>query len=175
MEAGNILHDKKIDKSQKTDSNISFTGLFDKKWKRALGLVQVNTIAAGTLAASMAQIPFADAAPLALNDAVMIIGIADIYGVQLGKSAALSMVGAIAANQAGTSLFKAAVGWIPLLGNGVNASVAVATTEATGMAVTGFCELAYKNGQKPDFSNFKGYDFKEYVKAMKEIKRMDED
>lgn len=72
--------------------------------------------------------------------------------------------------KAGTSLFKAALGWIPAAGNAMNAAIAVGVTETLGTAFTGFCELAYKHGEKPNLSKFKKDDFDAYLHFLEKVK-----
>lgn len=143
------------------------------KWKDALGVVQINSAIAGTLAAALAPIPFADVVPLQLNNVAMLMGICSVYQVKVEKAAALNIVATTAASFGGQALFSAVAGMIPGVGSVANATVAVGVTEAIGAAIVGFCELALKNGEKPDFSKFKGDDFKHYTDCLKYLDQRD--
>ena len=143
--------DKDVEKTEETNGEISFGGRKD----RAMDIVKKHTGFAIGLAASLAQIPGADIFPLILNEIKMVKDIAAEYGINLkqsnedaaktaakgtliGSSAAMggNIAVQIAVQEAVGKLSeeaaKIAVGWIPLLGNFVNGSVAGATTNKLG-------------------------------------------
>ena len=68
----------------------------------------------------------------------MIIGIADLHGVSITKTAAAELLLTFSASMGGRALSQWLVGWIPGYGNAVNASTAVAVTEAVGWAAHAF-------------------------------------
>ena len=110
-------------------SNVSFG--MGTKAKAELVVAGFSATAAG-IAAGMAQAPFADQGPLMANDIAMAIAIGKVYGVKVKENIAKSLVASTLGNQLGTGVFKAITGFIPGLGNGINAAVAATTTETVG-------------------------------------------
>lgn len=90
--------------------------------------------AAAAAGAGLAQIPGSDNAVITPIQVAMIIAIGEVHGQQLSKAVALSTLSAASAGIAGRTLSQFLVGWIPLYGNGVNATTAFAITEAIGWA-----------------------------------------
>ena len=141
-------------KTEETNGEIGFGGRKD----RAMKIVKKHTGIAAGLAASLAQLPFFDVIPLIINEINMVKNIAAEYGINLkqssedaahtaaegtiiGSSVALggNIAVQIAVQEAVGKLSeeaaKIAVGWIPLLGNIVNGSVAGATTNGLGKRI----------------------------------------
>ncbi len=110
-------------------SNVSFG--IGTKAKAELVVAGFSATAAG-IAAGMAQVPMADQMPLIANDIAMTLAIGKVYDKDIDESVAQSLVMSALGNQLGTGIFKSIVGLIPGLGNGINATVAAATTETVG-------------------------------------------
>ena len=83
-------------------------------------------------AAGLAQIPGSDNAVIMPIQVAMITSIAAIYGKNLEKAAALSILSTVSAGVAGRTLSQFLVGWVPGFGNAMNATTAFAITEAIG-------------------------------------------
>lgn len=88
--------------------------------------------AAATAAAGLAQIPGSDNAVIAPIQIAMIISIGEVHGQKLSKGAALSTLSAASAGIVGRTVSQFLVGWIPGIGNAINASTAFGITEAIG-------------------------------------------
>ena len=157
------------DKSAKAINSPSFKGL--SKAAKAIGIVQVNTAAAASIAGIMAQTPGADEAALIANDLAMVISIGKIYGMNNFDKSAIGTLAMLSGKGIGVRVFAKAVTWFPGAGNVVNATVAAGVTEAIGLTLVGFCELAYRKGEKPDLKNFDPSKRKEYKEAAKKIER----
>ena len=82
----------------------------------------------------MAQIPGSDSIPLAGIQLEMIRRIAGVYGHSVSDTAAEAIIAGVAASFVGRGVSQFLVGWIPGFGNAINASTAVAITEAVGWA-----------------------------------------
>ncbi len=108
------------------------------KKEKAHIIIHGAAIAAGTAAAGLAQLPTADNLVITPIQLAMIISIANIHGIQLSKAAGLSALTIASAGVVGRSVSQVLVGWIPGIGNAINASTAAGITEAIGWA-------AYKN------------------------------
>jgi len=72
----------------------------------------------------------------------MIIGIGEIYGVGITKAAAADLLLTFTATMAGRTASQWLVGWIPGYGNAINASTAVALTEAVGWTANAYFQDA---------------------------------
>jgi len=123
---------------------MALRGRLDLKHKQAAAVVAGATAAAATVGAS--PIPFSDAALLVPVQTGMIMGIAGIYGIHIGKAAVSSLSSGIAISALGKSvaggLFKIFLPGVgSVLGAVINASVAGTITGALGGA---FSELCYK-------------------------------
>jgi uncharacterized protein (DUF697 family)/GTP-binding protein EngB required for normal cell division len=131
-------------------------GRLDLKRKQATGIVAGATAAAAAVGAS--PIPFSDAALLVPVQTGMIMGIAGIYGIHVGKAAISSVAGGAGISALGKSVAGGLMKLIPgigtIVGAVVNASVAGTITGALGGA---FSELCYKqckdslDGKPPAF------------------------
>ena len=102
--------------------------------------------AAAAVGAGLAQIPVADAVVLAPIQTTMIIAVAAQHGARITKSVAMSLLAPFAAVYAGRAASQALIGWIPALGNIVDASTAFALTEAIGWAAHKYFEKFSKLG-----------------------------
>ena len=96
--------------------------------------------AAAAVGAGLAQIPGSDNAVITPIQIAMITAIGEVHGQQLSRSAALSTLSAASAGIAGRTVSQVLVGWIPGLGNVINATTAFAITEAIGWAADGVLE-----------------------------------
>ncbi|MDD3437323.1 MAG: hypothetical protein PHC64_09260 [Candidatus Gastranaerophilales bacterium] len=121
---------------------VAFGNAAQRKYAQ-LAVQGFSALSAG-IAAGMAQMPGADEAVLAANDAAMAIAICKIYGLTLSKSLAPMLIAPIMGNSMGTAIFGKIISkgftWIPAVGNGLNAGVAFAVTEFIGQSLIGKCE-----------------------------------
>jgi uncharacterized protein (DUF697 family) len=92
-----------------------------------------STAAAG-VGAGLAQIPGSDTPVIMSIQTGMVLGIAQQYRVSITKTAAADLVLTFAASMAGRGISQALLGWIPGVGNAINATTAAAITEAIGWA-----------------------------------------
>lgn len=92
------------------------------------------TVCAG-IGAGMAQIPGSDNALIVPVQVGMIISLGAVFGIELNETAAKATLATATATLVGRGISQALVGWIPGLGNIVNASTAFGVTESIGWAV----------------------------------------
>ena len=102
------------------------------------GVIHSASTGAGAIGAGLAQIPGSDAPVIAGIQTAMIAAIADQYGVEISKAASADLLLTFAATTVGRGLSQWLVGWIPGWGNAVNATTAVAITEAIGWAADAY-------------------------------------
>ncbi len=77
---------------------------------KAHGVIHVASLAAASVGAGLAQIPGSDAPLLTGIQATMIIGIADLHGVSIGKAAAAKLILPFSAMVGGRALSQLLVG-----------------------------------------------------------------
>lgn len=102
------------------------------KKEKVHGIVHGASAAAAAAAAGLAQLPGSDYAILVPIQGGMVAAIALVHGRKLTEAAATGVVGTIGATVVGRTVTQVLVGWIPGVGNAINAATAVALTEAIG-------------------------------------------
>lgn len=89
----------------------------------------------------MAQLPGADAPVLMTIQTAMILAIANEHGATLTKTGAAKLLLVFSAKLVGRGISQFLIGWIPVLGNAINATTAAGITEAIGWAADAyFCK-----------------------------------
>jgi uncharacterized protein (DUF697 family) len=101
-------------------------------------IIHMAAAAAAAVGAGLAQVPGSDAPVLVSIQTTMIIAIAQEYGVPVTKAAAADLLLTFTATAVGRGISQWLVGWIPGLGNVINASTAAALTEAVGWAADAY-------------------------------------
>ena len=102
------------------------------------GIIHTAAAASGLVGAGMAQVPGSDAPVLVSIQTMMILAIADQHNVSLKKTAAADFLLTFTATHGGRGVSQWLVGWIPGYGNTINASTAIALTEAVGWAADAY-------------------------------------
>lgn len=97
-------------------------------------LIHTASLTAAGIGAGLAQVPGSDAALLYPLQTGLICLIAQSHGLKISDGAAAALLSGFVATIAGRTLSQWLVGWIPGLGNVINASTAAAMTEAVGWA-----------------------------------------
>ncbi len=109
-------------------------------------IIHGASASAGAAGTGLAQIPLADSAIITPIQIGMIVALGKVFGQEISKSAAKAILAGMAAAFAGRGISQVLVGWIPGVGNAVNAATAATITEAVGwMAVDNFSKDAYKD------------------------------
>ena len=89
----------------------------------------------GMVGAGLAQAPGSDNLVITPIQISMIIAIGEIHGRKVDKEAALCLLTSQIAGRVGRTVSQILVGWIPGLGNAINAATAFGITEALGWSV----------------------------------------
>ena len=110
-------------------------GLYCLQQRVCTGYLLGGWTVCGGIGAGLAQIPGSDNAIVVPIQIAMIISLGAVFGVKLTESAATSASGSATATLVGRGLSQALVGWIPVIGNAINAVTAAGVTEAIGWAV----------------------------------------
>ena len=113
------------------------------------GIIHAASASAGLVGAGLAQIPGSDAPVIVSLQTAMILSIAQEHGATITKAAAADLLLTFGATHGGRALSQWLVGWIPGYGNAINASTAIALTEAVGWTANSYFEksLAFKKVQ----------------------------
>lgn len=98
-------------------------------------IIHGASVSAGAVGAGLAQIPLADHAVIMPIQIAMVVGLGKVFGQHLTDSAAKGFVLASIGTLVGRGASQVLLGWIPILGNAINASTAAGLTEALGWAV----------------------------------------
>jgi len=98
-------------------------------------IIHSASAACSAVAFGSAQLPCADNALMVPIQIGMIISLGGVFGKQIDESIAKSIVGAEIATLTGRGISQALIGWIPGIGNTVNAVTAAGVTETLGWAV----------------------------------------
>lgn len=96
------------------------------------GVIHAASVAAGAIGAGLAQIPCSDNALITPIQLTMTVSLGKIFGLHLDESAAKATVASAAACTVGRAASQVLVGWLPVVGNTVNAGTAAAVTETIG-------------------------------------------
>lgn|SRR5574344_2192925 len=107
----------------------------DKQNKECNGIIHTNACAAAAVGAGLAQIPGSDNVALVGIEVEMAIALGHVFGISLSQSSAASMVAGAAGTLAGRSISQFLLGWIPGIGNGINAATAASVVEALGWSI----------------------------------------
>ncbi len=95
-------------------------------------IIHTAATAAAGIASGMAQVPGSDNAVITPIQIAMIQSLAKVHGRDINESAALTILASVSAGTVGRAISQFLVGWVPGLGNVVNASTAFTITEAIG-------------------------------------------
>lgn len=95
-------------------------------------IIHSASASAGAVGAGLAQIPGSDNAVIVPIQIGMTIGLGRVFGIELSESAAKAAVASAAGTTVGRCISQVLVGWIPGVGNAINAGTAAALTESLG-------------------------------------------
>ena len=98
--------------------------------------IHTASAAAAGIGLGMAQLPMSDSVPLVAVQITMAVTIGNIFDLQLSESTARGLIMTTLASMTGPVIARAAtqclIGWIPGVGNFVNATTAAGLTETLG-------------------------------------------
>lgn len=106
-------------------------------------IIHTASASAAVVGAGLAQIPCSDTAVLTPIQLTMTIALARVYGLELTEAAAKASLAATTAATVGRTASQVLIGWLPGVGNVVNACTAATVTETVGwMLVKDFARQA---------------------------------
>lgn len=123
------------------------------------GIIHAASAACGGVGTGLAQIPASDNAVIVPIQIGMIVGLGEVFDLNITESAAKSIIASAGATVAGRTVSQFLVGWIPGIGNAINTATAAGITEVIGwMAVKNFYERWIEDKNKGRYDGMKdGY------------------
>ncbi|MDE6780356.1 MAG: hypothetical protein K2J40_02715 [Ruminococcus sp.] len=106
---------------------------FNQK-RKCHAIIHAASGSAAAIGGGLANIPGSDAPALLAVQTTMIISLGSVFGVSIGDSMAKSMIAEFLGCTVGKTLANILTGWLPGIGNAVNATTAAGITEAIGWA-----------------------------------------
>lgn len=103
--------------------------------KKCHSIIHVSSAAAATVASGLAQLPTSDCTIIVPIQVAMVISLGSVFGIELTKSAARATLASATSTFIGRSISQFLLGWIPVLGNILNATTAAGVTEVFGWAI----------------------------------------
>ncbi|MDE6593369.1 MAG: hypothetical protein K2K57_09965 [Oscillospiraceae bacterium] len=103
--------------------------------KKCHAIIHAASVSAAGVGAGLAQIPFSDNAVIVPIQVAMIISLGKVFDLSISESAAMSALTTAAASTVGRGMSQILIGWIPGVGNVINASTAAGVTEAAGWII----------------------------------------
>jgi len=109
----------------------------DNQKTKCHAIIHSASVAAGGVGAGLAQVPGSDNLVIAPIQLTMTISLGKVFDITLGESAAKAALASAAAATVGRTASQLLIGWIPGLGNIVNATTAAGLTETIGWILAG--------------------------------------
>lgn len=96
------------------------------------GIIHSASAAAAAVGGGLAQAPGSDNLIIAPIQLTMAISLGKVFGINLDQSAGKAAVASAAAATVGRAASQVLIGWIPGIGNIINAATAATITESIG-------------------------------------------
>lgn len=111
-------------------------------------IIHTASVAAAGAGAGLAQIPGSDNAVITPIQLTMTISLGKVFDIDLSESAAKAALGSVAASTIGRTVSQVLLGWIPGIGNAINATTAAGLTEAMGWALADDFSKQYESSHR---------------------------
>ena len=133
--------------------------------KMCHAIIHSFSAGAGGVGAGLAQVPLSDTVVLTGTQITMVVSLGKVFGLKITDSVASAIGKSVPAALIGRSVTQVLWGWIPIVGNAINASTAAGLTELIGWwAVKEFSENSYK------YEKLSPEEMDEFKKNEREIK-----
>lgn len=96
------------------------------------GIIHSASAATAAVGGGLAQVPTSDNIIITPIQLTMAVALGEVFGITLDQSAAKAAVASSTAATVGRSLSQLLIGWIPGVGNIINAATAATITETIG-------------------------------------------
>lgn len=107
----------------------------DEQKAKCHSIIHSASIGAGGIGAGFAQLPCSDSLAIVPIQVTMVILLGAVFGIRLNQSTAEATLSTATATMAGRGISQILVGWIPGIGNAINAATAMGITETIGWSV----------------------------------------
>ena len=104
----------------------------DRERELCNGIIHTASAAAAGVGAGLAQLPMGDNAVLTPIQLTMAISLGKVFGLTLDQSSVKAGIASAAAAQVGRTASQILIGWLPGVGNVINAVTAASLTETIG-------------------------------------------
>ena len=108
------------------------------KAEKIHALIHAAAASCAAVGGGLAQAPGADTAVITPIQVAMIVALGAEHGTPISKTAAAELILPFSAAAVGRGISQCLLGWVPGLGNAINAITAAALTEAIGWAATAY-------------------------------------
>ena len=96
------------------------------------GIIHSASLAAGAIGAGLAQVPGSDNVILTQIQLAMAVSLGHVFGITLDQSTIKAAASSTVAATVGRTTSQVLCGWVPGIGNVINAGTAASITEAVG-------------------------------------------
>lgn len=95
-------------------------------------IIHTASASAAAIGGGLAQVPCSDNVLITPIQLIMTIGLGEVFGIELSESSAKAALASVSAATIGRAVSQVLVGWIPGIGNAINAGTAASVTEGIG-------------------------------------------
>ena len=103
-----------------------------EQYTKCHAIIHSASLSAGAVGAGLAQIPCSDNLVITPIQLVMTIALGQVFGIDLSESSAKAALASASAATVGRTAAQVLIGWVPGVGNLINAGTAATLTEAMG-------------------------------------------
>ena len=104
------------------------SNMTDSEYAKCHAIIHSAAVAAGGVGAGLAQIPFSDNLVIMPIQIAMVGSLGAVFDQTLAEATIKSLISAAAGTVIGRSVSQALLGWLPGIGNAINASTAFTLT-----------------------------------------------
>lgn len=127
-----VIDKKYAHTTSKLSGDIRRINIPDDKLDKCNYIIHSASVACGGVGTGLAQIPASDNAVIVPIQIAMIVGLGAVFELDITEAAAKSIIASSGTTIAGRAISQYLVGWIPGIGNVINAVTAAGVTEAIG-------------------------------------------
>lgn len=103
--------------------------------KKCHEIIHFASLLCASVGAGLAQVPGSDNAAITPIQLAMVVSLGKVFDCSISESSAKAAVASATAGVIGRTASQILLGWIPVLGNAINATTAAGLTEAVGWII----------------------------------------
>jgi len=107
----------------------------DEQRTKCHAIIHAAAAASGGVGAGLAQLPCSDSLAIIPIQVSMCLSLGAVFGIRLNQSTAEATLATATATMAGRGISQVLIGWLPVVGNIINATTAASVTEIIGWGV----------------------------------------